>query len=211
MTEILKKLEDSIYEFDKVESEKLTREAISIGIEPLKIIEEGMKPGLARVGSAFEDGEFFLPELIGAGEAAAAVGIVIDEMLGTGAPVAIKGTCAIGTVKGDIHCIGKNIVITMMRASGFRVLDLGIDVSPEDFLEAAAKVDAIGLSGLLSLATKSMEETIEKVLAKYPDTVIIIGGAAVDPALAEAFGVLFGPDAASAPKIVEAELDRRRK
>lgn len=211
MTEILKKLEDSIYEFDKVESEKLTREAISIGIEPLKIIEEGMKPGLARVGSAFEDGEFFLPELIGAGEAANAVGIVIDEMLGTGAPVAIKGTCAIGTVKGDIHCIGKNIVITMIRASGFRVLDLGIDVSPEDFLEAVAKVDAIGLSGLLSLATKSMEETIEKVLAKYPDTVIIIGGAAVDPALAEAFGVLFGPDAASAPKIVEAELNRRRK
>lgn len=209
MEEILKKLQDSMYEGNKVESERLAREALSSGIEPLKVIEEGMKPGLTRVGDAFETGDLFLPELVGAGDASLAVSNIIEEALGKGQEIPHKGTFAIGTVKGDIHTIGKGLVTTMMRANGFKVIDLGVDVSPEEFLEVADKVEAIGLSSLLSLSTKSMEETIKRVSPKYPDVVIIIGGAAVDPALAKAFGVLYGADAASAPGIVEENLRRR--
>lgn len=212
MEETLKKLQDSIYEGDRVESEKLAQGALSSGIEPLKVIEEGMKPGLARVGDAYETGELFLPELVGAGDAAVAVGNIVEEALGAGEEVPTKGTFAIGTVKGDIHSIGQSIVSTMMKVNGFKVIDLGVDVSPEEFLEVANNgVDAIGLSALLSLSTRSMKETIEKVSAKYPDVVIIIGGATADPALAKAFGVLFGPDAASAPRILEENLKQRRQ
>ena len=211
MEGILKKLQDAMYAGNKIEVERLAREALSGGIEPLKVLEEGMRPGLSRVGDAFEAGDLFLPELVGAGDAALVVSNVIEEALGEGEEIPRKGTIAVGTVKGDIHSIGKGMVITMMRVNGFKVIDLGVDVSPEEFLEVADKVEAIGLSSLISLSTKSMEETIKKVSPKYPDVVIIIGGAAADPELAKAFGVLYGPDAASAPKIVEENLRKRRQ
>jgi 5-methyltetrahydrofolate--homocysteine methyltransferase len=211
MEGILKKLQDAMYAGNKIEVERLAREALSGGIEPLKVLEEGMRPGLSRVGDAFEAGDLFLPELVGAGDAALAVSNIIEEALGEGEEILRKGTVAVGTVKGDIHTIGKGMVITMMRVNGFKVIDLGVDVSPEEFLEVADKVEAIGLSSLISLSTKSMEETIKKVSSKYPDVVIIIGGAAVDPALAKAFGVLYGADAASAPGLVEENLRRRQQ
>jgi 5-methyltetrahydrofolate--homocysteine methyltransferase len=211
MEGILKKLQDAMYAGNKIEVERLAREALSGGIEPLKVLEEGMRPGLSRVGDAFEAGDLFLPELVGAGDAALAVSNIIEEALGEGEEIPRKGTIAVGTVKGDIHSIGKGMVITMMRVNGFKVIDLGVDVSPEEFLEVADKVEAIGLSSLISLSTKSMEETIKKVSSKYPDVVIIIGGAAVDPALAKAFGVLYGADAASAPRIVEENLKQREQ
>ncbi len=209
MEGILKKLQDAMYAGNKIEVERLAREALSGGVEPLKVLDEGMRPGLSRVGDAFEAGDLFLPELVGAGDAALAVSNIIEEALGEGEEIPRKGTIAVGTVKGDIHSIGKGMVTTMMRVNGFKVIDLGVDVSPEEFLEVADKVEAIGLSSLISLSTKSMGETIKRVSAKYPDVVIIIGGAAVDPALAKAFGVLYGADAASAPGIVEENLKRR--
>lgn len=209
MEEILKKLQDSIYEGDQIESEKLAQEVLSSGIEPLRIIEEGMNPSLAHVGNDFEAGELFLPELVCAGNAALAVSNVVERAVGAEKEIPTKGTIAIGTVKGDIHTIGKNLVCTMMKVNGFKVIDLGADVSPEEFLGVADKVGAIGLSGLLSLSTRSMEETIKKVSAKYPDVTIMIGGAAADPALAESFGVLYGPDAASASRILGENLNER--
>jgi 5-methyltetrahydrofolate--homocysteine methyltransferase len=210
MEEMLKKLQDSIYEGDKASAEKLAQEVLASGIKPLKVLDEGMRPALARVGHDYENGTLYLPDLIGAGDAALAVGNVIEGALSAGEEIPRKGTCAIGTVKGDIHSIGKNLVSVMMKVNGFEVIDLGIDVSTERFLEVANKVDVIGLSSLLTLSMKAMEETIKQVLAKYPDLVIIIGGAAADPVLAEAFGVLYGPDAASAPIIVEETLKQRR-
>jgi len=135
----------------------------------------------------------------------------VEEALGEREEIPHKGTIAVGTAKGDIHTIGKAMVITVMRVNGFKVIDLGVDVSPEEFLEVADKVEAMGLSSLISLSTKSMEETIKKVSSKYPDVVIIIGGAAVAPALAKGFGVLYGADAASAPRIVEENLKQREQ
>lgn len=206
MEEILKKIQDAMYKGDKVEVERLTQEALSARLDPLKIIEEGMRPGLIRVGEAFEVGELFLPELVGAGDAALAVSDLVIEALGEGEEIPCKGRIAIGTVKGDIHSIGKGMVSTMMRVNGFEVIDLGVDVSPEEFSQVADQVDAVGLSSLISLSTKNMEETIKQLKAKYSNIIIIIGGAAVDPALAKAFDVLYGADAASAPRIVAEQL-----
>ena len=209
MEELLKKIQAAMYTGNKTKVEKMAREALSAGIDPLKIIEEGMRPGLSRVGNAFDVGELFLPELVGAGEAALAVSDLVVEALGEGEEIPRKGTIAMGTVKGDIHTIGKSMVTTMMRVDGFDVIDLGVDVSPEEFLAVAHKVEAIGLSSLISLSTKYMEETIRKVSDEYPNVTIIIGGAAVDNELASAFGVLYGADAASAPGIVEEKLNKR--
>jgi len=208
--EILGKLQDSIYAGNIVESEKLAQDALSSGVEPLKVIEEGMRPGLARVGDNFKAGELFLPELVCAGDAALAVGNLVERALSAGEEMPTKGIFAIGTVKGDVHSIGKSLVCTMMKLNGFKVIDLGVDVSFEKFLEAASNVDAIGLSGVLTPSLSNMEETINEVLAKYTDMIIIIGGAAVTPELAKTFGVLYGADAASAPEIVEGNLKHRR-
>lgn len=210
MEDILKRLQDALYEGRKNDAERLTREALSDGIEPLKVIEEGLRAGLSRVGEDFEVGDFFLPELVSAGEAALGISNIVEEALGEGKANPDKGTFAIGSAKGDIHTIGKSMVTTMMRVNGFKVIDLGVDVSPEEFLEVADKVDAIGISSLISISTRSMEETIKKLSQNYPEVVVIIGGAAVNPVLAKTFGVLYGADATSAPKIVEEKLTRGR-
>ena len=206
MEDILQSLQNAIFDGNKSNSESLTRQALSSGIPPLKIISDGLQPSLLRIGDAFESNEIFLPELVCSGEASLTVSNVVEQALSSGEKIPTKGSIAIGTVKGDIHSIGKSLVTTMMKVNGFKVLDLGVDVSPEEFLDAAGDVQAVGLSGLLSLSTRAMEETIKQVSAKFPNVLIIIGGAAVDPALAKAFGVLYGPDAASAPRIVEANL-----
>ena len=208
MEDVFKKIETAIYACNKAEAERLTRDAISSGIEPLRIIEEGMKPGIQKVGDDFENEILFLPELVGAGETAVVVTDIVEEALTGSSNVPVKGTFAIGTVKGDIHSIGKNLASTMMKVSGFKVTDLGVDVSPEEFMEAAESADAIGLSGLLTLSLRFMEETAKQIAAKFPEKVIIIGGAATDPALADTFGVFYGPDAASAPKIVEKHMKK---
>jgi 5-methyltetrahydrofolate--homocysteine methyltransferase len=209
MEETIRELQNALYAGDKAKAAKITKQALAGGMAPLKLIEEGMRPGLTRVGEAFELGELFLPELVGAGDAALAVSDLIADALEEGEEIPLVGTVAVGTVKGDIHSIGKGMVTTMMRVNGFDVIDLGVDVSPEEFLAVASQVDAIGLSSLISLSTKSMEETIRQLKAKSNDTVIIIGGAAVDPTLAKTFGVLYGADAASAPSIVAENINKR--
>ena len=210
MMNILLKLQDALYEGRKNDVEMLTREALLGGIDPLMIIEDGLRAGLSRVGDDYEVGEIFLPELVSAGEAALGISKLVEEVLGEGKAHLKKGTFAIGSAKGDIHSIGKSMVTTMMRVNGFNVIDLGVDVSPGEFLEVADKVDAVGISSLISISTRSMEETIQKLSKYYPEVVVIIGGAAVDPALAKAFGVLYGADAASTPRIVEEKLSERK-
>ena len=94
----------------------------------------------------------------------------------------------------------------MMKAFGFKVVDLGVDVAPEEFLEVVPDVDVVAMSGLLTTATKSMRTTIEQVAEKYSDKVVITGGAAMNPELAKALGVLYGPDAASGVRMLDEAL-----
>jgi 5-methyltetrahydrofolate--homocysteine methyltransferase len=172
-------------------------------VNPLDIIEKGLRPSLDYLGKEFEEYRVALPELVVAGDIATEMGRLVEEALLEGQEIPMKGSIAIGTVKGDIHSIGKNIVGVMMKAYGFKVIDLGADVSPEEFMEVASEVDALGLSGLLTLATRSMKETVAKVVEKYPEKIIIAGGAAMDTDLADRIGVHYGPDAASGVRILE--------
>jgi 5-methyltetrahydrofolate--homocysteine methyltransferase len=205
-TEVLDQLKDAIIGLQREEAAKLTKEAIAAGIDPVKVVEKGLRPSLDEIGEAFEATKIFLPELVAAGKIAGEVGDIVEAELAGDKEVPSKGTIALGTVKGDIHSIGKNIVAVMMKAFGFKVVDLGVDVSPEEFLEVVEGVDVVAMSGLLTTATKSMRTTIEQVAEKYSDKVVITGGAAMNPELAKALGVLYGPDAASGVRMLDDAL-----
>jgi 5-methyltetrahydrofolate--homocysteine methyltransferase len=207
-TEILEKLHNAILTWDAKKSKKLTVEAIESGINPLEIIDQVLRPCLKSLGDDFEASIIFLPELVAVGEIATEIGNIVGEaMIGKG-EIPTQASIALGTVKGDMHSIGKNIVAVMMKASGFKVTDLGVDVTPEEFLEVASDVDIVAMSGLLTTATRGMKEVIEKVSAQYPDKIIITGGAAMNPELAEALAVLYGPDAAAGVRILREVLEQ---
>ena len=206
--DIFDKIRDAILKIDEDESLELTKEAIKNGIAPLEIIDKALRPSLDKLGKDFEEYKVAIPELVLVGDIATKIGNIVEESLIQDKEIPDKGSIALGTVKGDVHSIGKNIVGVMMKAYGYKVIDLGVDVDPDEFLDVASDVDAIGLSALLTLATKSMKETIERILAQYPDKVIIIGGAAADPALADTFGIHYGADSQNGVKILEETLQK---
>ena len=205
-TEILDQLREAMVGQKGDEAVKLTKEAIQSGIDPVKVVEQGLRPSLDEIGVAFEANEIFLPELVAAGKIAGVVGDIVEAELKGDKDILSKGTIALGTVKGDIHSIGKNIVAVMMKAFGFKVVDLGVDVTPEEFLEKAPEVDVIAMSGLLTTATRSMRATIEQLAEKNSDKLVITGGAAMNPELAKALGVMYGPDAASGVRMLDEAL-----
>ncbi|MBW2368455.1 MAG: cobalamin-dependent protein [Deltaproteobacteria bacterium] len=202
----LEKLQAAILELDEEESVKLTRQAIDDGINPIEVVEKGLRPCLTQMGKGFEAYEIALPELVIAGDIAGEIGEIVEQALVGNKDALNKGTIVIGTVRGDLHAIGKNIVAVIMKAYGYKVIDLGEDVHTEEFMEVAPDVDAVCLSGLLSLATRSMKETIAAVKATYPDKIIITGGAAMDPTVAEALGIFYGTDAAAGVSILDNAL-----
>jgi len=206
MEMILKKLQDAVYEGDEIESENLAREALSGNIAPQVVVDEGLRPALARLGDEFEKGEIALPELVFAGDAAVKVTKIIEKALSAGEKLNIKGIFAIGTIQGDIHAIGKDLVSAMMRAAGFQVIDLGVDVSLDEFMAVIDKVDAVGISSFISLSISHVEETVKQLKNRNKNLKVIIGGAAVTPNLAEKWGVLFGIDAFSAARIIDEAL-----
>ncbi|WP_026393684.1 cobalamin B12-binding domain-containing protein [Acetobacterium malicum] len=133
--------------------------------------------GMAIVGDLFESGDYFVGDLIFAGELLTEAIDVLKPVLGSGA-TEIKGTILLGTVHGDLHDIGKNIFKSMSEAAGFEVVDIGIDVAVEEFVAKATelKPQIIGMSGVLTLAIDSMKETVESLKTAGVDTKIIIGG-----------------------------------
>lgn len=187
----LENLSQAIIAGDTDASFELTKGALEAGISAAEILGQGLIPGLRRVGELFEGGEYFLPELIVSGDAAARALELLEPVLGQkGSPY--MGKFLIGTVKGDIHDLGKNIVIMMLRGNGWEVTDLGVDVSPEDFCAAAAQGDyhIIGLSSLLTMTMPKVAETIAALeTAGLRDrTKIMVGGAPTTPEWAEEIG-----------------------
>ncbi len=205
--EILKQLRDAISDLDGERAKELTTSALEAGTDPLDVVESALRPSLKQLGEDFEAEKIFLPELVAVGNIAGEVGDIVEGALADDETAPKQGAIALGTVKGDIHSIGKNIVAVMMKAYGFKVNDLGVDVTPEEFLDAAPDADVIAMSGLLTTATRTMKQVIERVSAQYPDKTIITGGAAMNPELAKALGVLYGPDAATGVKMLGEALD----
>jgi methanogenic corrinoid protein MtbC1 len=145
-------------------------------IEALEAV-AACQAGMAIVGELFETGEYFVGDLIYAGELLTQAIDVLKPVLGSGA-AEIKGTILLGTVHGDLHDIGKNIFRSMSEAAGFRVEDIGIDVAVEEFVAKAKELNPqiIGMSGVLTLAIDSMKETVESLKAAGVEAKIIIGG-----------------------------------
>jgi 5-methyltetrahydrofolate--homocysteine methyltransferase len=140
----------------------LTQRAMEERIEPNAILDQGLVPGLQKVGDLFESGEYYLPELIVSGDAVSKALELLEPALGKKG-ASFKGKYLIGTVKGDIHDLGKNIVIMMLKGNGWEVVDLGVDVSPEDFVAAVEKegCQVLGLSSLLTMTMPNAAKTIE--------------------------------------------------
>ena len=177
------KLVDALAEIREEEAMELARKYLDEGRDPRQILEFA-RQAMDVVGERFAEGEYFLPQLVMAGEMMNEITAMVTPKLAEAAPAAKKrGTVLIGTVKGDIHDIGKNIVSFMLDVNGFAVKDLGVDVSPETFVTEikAVRPQVVGLSSFLTLGFDSMKETIDAIeAAGLRDQVkIMIGGGQV--------------------------------
>jgi len=170
---------------------KLTETALAANISVSDILNKGLIPGLREVGERFEKGEYYLPELIVSGDAVAKALEYLEPMMGKeGAPY--MGRYVIGTVQGDVHDLGKNIVVMMLRGNGWDVTDLGVDVSPEEFCSAVSDggFQVLGMSALLTMTMPQAARTIEALKeAGLRDKVkVMVGGAPTTAEWAEKIG-----------------------
>jgi 5-methyltetrahydrofolate--homocysteine methyltransferase len=170
---------------------KLCKEAVEAGIPAYKVVTEGMAKGMDIVGQKYEANEYFLAELIMAGETMKEGMKVLEPHLKAGEMKAL-GKIVIGTVRGDLHDIGKNIAATLLKSAGFDIVDLGVDVSPEQFVEAVRQnnPDILAMSALLTTTMIEMENTIKalKEAGLREKVKIIIGGAPITPEYAKKIG-----------------------
>jgi len=170
---------------------ELTGKALAANVPASDILEKGLVPGLRKVGDMFEKGEYFLPELIVSGDAVLRALELLEPILSKeGAP--FMGKYLIGTVKDDVHDLGKNVVIMMLKGNGWEVTDLGVDVSPDEFCSAVDRGDfqVLGMSSLLTMTMPNAEGTIEALKAAgLRDKIkVMVGGAPTTPEWAERIG-----------------------
>ncbi len=190
------KLIEAIINLEEEESIKITQDRINSGEDPLNILNE-IREAMTKIGKRFENNEYFLPDLMMSGEILRQVSDIITPKLKEIKTKDQIGKILLGTVAGDIHDIGKDIVKFMLEANGFEVLDLGVDVPVDTFVEKVKefKPDIVALSGFLTIAFDAMKETVQKIKdAGYRDKVkIMVGGGTVDEQVkiyseADAFG-----------------------
>ena len=187
-------------DFDQVKS--TTQSMLDEGISPIDIINQGLIAGMNVVGARFKAADMFVPEVLMSAKAMGnAMDLVKSRMADSDVPN--SGKVLIGTVKGDLHDIGKNLVAMILETAGFNVINLGIDIDPEDFVDAILEhePDIVGLSALLTTTMPYMKDTIDLIVEEeLRDKVkIVIGGAPVSQAFADQIGADgFAPDAAAA-------------
>jgi 5-methyltetrahydrofolate--homocysteine methyltransferase len=193
------KLVSAIADMREEEALRLVRKMVAEGTAPVAIV-DAAREAMGIVGERYEKGTYFLPELIMAGEMLTQITNIIKPELAKMPEVKRQGKVLIGTVKGDIHDIGKNIVSFMLDVNGYDVRDLGVDVAPQKFVEAIRdfRPQVIGLSGFLTLAFDAMKETIEaiKVAGLRDGVKIMIGGGQITEQIREYAGAdAYGRDA----------------
>jgi corrinoid protein of di/trimethylamine methyltransferase len=203
---ILKGLREAVLYFDEDEVKRLSEEAVEAGLDPVEVLEEGLAKALREVGNRFESGEAFITELIASAQAMEVGSEILNrEIAKRGVTRRSAGKFLIGTVEGDIHSIGKNIVKTMLTAAGFEVFDLGTDVTSGEIVEKVKefKPDILGLSSLMTTTMSKQREVIDelKKAGLREDVKVIVGGAPVTEAWVEEIGAdACGLDAGSAVK-----------
>ncbi|MFN8497490.1 MAG: corrinoid protein [Anaerolineae bacterium] len=191
MEPTLQSLFDSIVNGDAKATPAQVQAAVDAGVPADRILNEGMIPAMAEVGRLFEEGEYFVPEMLISARAMQA-GLTVLQPYLTEANVQSPGRVAIGTVKGDLHDIGKNLVAMMLQGAGFEVVDLGTDVSPEKFVAAVNEknVDIVALSALLTTTMPNMKVTVDalKDAGVRERVKVMIGGAPVTESYAMQIG-----------------------
>jgi 5-methyltetrahydrofolate--homocysteine methyltransferase len=200
--EILNELSQAVIVGNREKAVALTQTALDGGTAPVAIINEGLIPGMAVVGEKFKCNEYYIPNVLIAARAMQAALGLVKPLLAEG-EIQYKGKGVIGTVKGDLHDIGKNLVCMMMEGAGFQMRDLGVDVAPERFVSEAEALgaDVILLSALLTTTMVGMREVVSAVEAKglRGKVKVMIGGAPITQRFAEEIGADgYAPDAGSA-------------
>ena len=200
-------LADSIIKGDNIASKKIAEKLVADNVSATDILNDGLMPGMNIVGKKFKANEMYIPEvLISARAMHAAMGIIGPLLTESGEQG--KGSIAIGTVQGDLHDIGKNLVGMMLEGGGYNIVDLGVDVPSEKYIEAVkeGKLKIIGLSALLTTTMPAMKEIIDALKAdpETADTKVMVGGAPLTQEYADSIGATgYAPDAASAVDLAD--------
>ncbi|WP_206810527.1 cobalamin B12-binding domain-containing protein [Paradesulfitobacterium ferrireducens] len=183
MATLIDELASAIAELEDEKVLELVTTRLDSGIAPLAIV-DNLQQGMTEVGMRFESGDYFLSELVMCGEIMKDAMAVLEPHL-AGADQQHRGSIVIGTVKGDVHDLGKNIVVMLLKGAGYNVIDLGIDVPAEKFIEALKESQAplVGMSVLLTACQEGMKEIIEEIRAAGLKVAVIIGGNYVDEAV----------------------------
>jgi 5-methyltetrahydrofolate--homocysteine methyltransferase len=197
---MLNEIQDALLKGKKESVETLVDKALSAGIPTAKILNEGLIAGMEKIGEMFKNSEVFIPEVLVAARAMNA-GLAKLEPFLIKDKIEPKGIVVIGTVKGDLHDIGKNLVAMMLRGSGYKIVDLGADVAPEKFTDASKinKASVVALSALLTTTMVQMKNVVESLRSAGLSIPVVIGGAPVTRDYATKIGAAgYAPDAASA-------------
>jgi 5-methyltetrahydrofolate--homocysteine methyltransferase len=202
MSDTLNQITEKLYNGQNTEVAELTQQALDEGLTAAEILNSGLVTGMDRVGVDFKNGDLFVPEVLIAARAMHA-GLNILRPLLAESDVPSAGKVVVGTVAGDLHDIGKNLVVMMLEGGGFEVVDVGIDATPQKFVEVvkAEHPDILGMSALLTTTMPSMQKTIDALVeAGVRDSIkVMIGGAPVTQSYADQIGADgYASDAASA-------------
>lgn len=196
-------LVQSVMDGNESQVKEQTRALVDAGVSPLEIINQGLIAGMNVVGARFKCGDMFVPEVLMSAKSMAS-GIELVKPLIAAEDMPNKGTIVLGTVKGDLHDIGKNLVGMMLESGGFKVHNIGIDIAPEKFVEAIReyKPQIVAMSALLTTTMPHMKDTIDLIREEGLDVKCIIGGAPITQDFADKIKADgYSPDAASAVEL----------
>jgi corrinoid protein of di/trimethylamine methyltransferase len=189
--EILGELSKAVYEFEEDDAVKWAKAALDEGVDPFVATMDGLAAGMIKAGEAYNNKEYFVPELLMCADALyAGLDILKPAVEASGREAAVKGSIVLGVVEGDVHDIGKNLVKMMFEVAGWNVYDLGKDVPLDKFVEEQIRTNSevVGLSALMTTSMLAMPEVIKRLRARNPNVRIMIGGAPINPEVAEKYG-----------------------
>jgi trimethylamine corrinoid protein len=210
MADIYQEAAESIVNADRAAAEEVAKRALADGIAPADIMQQGFVKGIQEVGDLFESGEVFLPELMMSADAMAGATEVTNAAL-EGEAAEAKGVVVVGTVQGDVHDIGKAIVIAYLKANGYDVTDLGRDVSADAFIEKAKELsaDVIGMSALLTTTMEEQKKVIKRIKDESLSYKTVVGGAPCTQRWADQIGAdAYAEDANDGVKKLDALLGK---
>ena len=206
MSDKLQEITQAVVDGDAATAEKLTRQALAEGTSAASILRQALIPGMDKVGKLMQDEEYYIPEVLLSARAMKTASDILKPLIQAAGEQESLGRVVIGTVRGDLHDIGKNLVVMMLEGAGFEVVDLGINISPEQFVDKAveSKADIIGLSALLTTTMVGMRDVVDTLKKRgLRDKIkVMIGGAPVTKRFADEIGADgYAMEAASATEI----------